>query len=85
MNVPSESAPSGETEELVVVQEEDKPPKSTSVERSDSTKAAPPEGEAVAGTSTEHPLDEVFRVNRLLQIENLDWTHQLEQAVSGFF
>ena len=35
-------------------------------------------------TSSTHPMDEVFRVNRLLQIEDLDWTHQLKQAVSDF-
>lgn len=37
-----------------------------------------------AGPSTTFPEDEVFRVNRLLQIENMDWSRQLKQAVCGF-
>ena len=37
-----------------------------------------------AGPSTTFPEDEVFRVNRLLQIENMDWSRQLKQAVRGF-
>ena len=42
------------------------------------------EGEGTAGPSSAYPMDEVFRVNRLLQIENMDWSCQLEQAVCGF-
>ena len=45
---------------------------------------AQPVGEGATGPSPSCPMDEVFRVNRLLQIEDLDWTHQLEQAVCGF-
>ena len=37
-----------------------------------------------AGPSTTSPEDEVFRVNRLLQIENMDWSRKLKQAVHGF-
>ena len=43
-----------------------------------------PEAGGSMSTSSTHPMDEVFRVNRLLQIEDLDWTHQLKQAVSDF-
>ena len=43
-----------------------------------------PEAEESTSTSTAHPMDEVFCVNRLLQIEDLDWTRQLKQAVSNF-
>ena len=35
-------------------------------------------------TSSTHPMDEVFRVNQLLQIEDLNSTCQLKQAVSNF-
>ena len=37
-----------------------------------------PEAEESTSTSTAHPMDEVFRVNRLLQIDYLDWTSQLK-------
>ena len=37
-----------------------------------------------AGPSTTFPEDEVFRVNKLLQIESMDWSRQLKQAVRGF-
>ena len=43
----------------------------------------PEAGESMSTSST-HPMDEVFRVNRLLQIKDLDWTRQLKQAVSNF-
>ena len=43
-----------------------------------------PEAGESTSTSSAHPMDEVFRVNRLLQIEDLDWTRQLKQAVSNF-
>ena len=43
-----------------------------------------PEVGGSTSTSSTHPMDEVFRVNRLLQIEDLDWTRQLKQAVSNF-
>ena len=43
-----------------------------------------PEAEESTSTSAAHPMDEVFRVNRLLQIEDLDWMHQLKQAISNF-
>ena len=42
-----------------------------------------PEAKETPTTSTAHPLDEVFRVNHLLQIEDLDWTRQLKQVVSN--
>ena len=42
------------------------------------------EEEGAAGPSSVYPMDEVFRVNRLLQIENMDWSCQLEQAVRNF-
>ena len=44
----------------------------------------PVEDKGAAGPSSSYPMDEVFRVNRLLQIENMDWTHQLKQTVRGF-
>ena len=46
----------------------------------------PDVSEAGGSTSTPstHPMDEVFRVNRLLQIEDWDCMHQLKQAVSNF-
>ena len=44
----------------------------------------PGEDEGAAGPSSSYPMDEVFRVNQLLQIENMDWAHQLKQAVRGF-
>ena len=44
----------------------------------------PGEDEGAAGPSSSYLMDEVFRVNRLLQIENMDWAHQLKQAVRGF-
>ena len=43
-----------------------------------------PEAAEAPAPSTAYPMDEVFRVNRLLQIEDLDWTRQLKQAVSSF-
>ena len=43
-----------------------------------------PEVGGSTSTPSTHPMDEVFRVNRLLQIEDLDWTRQLKQAVSNF-
>ena len=43
-----------------------------------------PEVGGSTSTSSTHPMDEVFCVNRLLQIEDLDWTRQLKQAVSNF-
>ena len=43
-----------------------------------------PEAKESPSTSTAHPMDEVFRVNHLLQIEDLDWTQQLKQMVSNF-
>ena len=43
-----------------------------------------PEAGGSTSTSSTHPMDEVFHVNRLLQIEDLDWTRQLKQAVSNF-
>ena len=43
-----------------------------------------PESAEASASSTAYPMDEVFRVNRLLQIEDLDWTRQLKQAVSSF-
>ena len=45
--------------------------------------SVPEAGESMS-TSSAHPMDEVFHVNRLLQIEDLDWTRQLKQAVSNF-
>ena len=42
------------------------------------------EAAEASAPSTAYPMDEVFRVNRLLQIEDLDWTRQLKQAVSSF-
>ena len=42
------------------------------------------EDEGAAGPSSSYLMDEVFRVNRLLQIENMDWARQLKQAVCGF-
>ena len=58
------------------------------VEQKDPTeqesKPAAPEAAEAPAPSTAYPMDEVFRVNRLLQIEDLDWTHQLKQAVSSF-
>ena len=42
-----------------------------------------PKAKETPTTSTAHPLDEVFRVNHLLQIEDLDWTRQLKQVVSN--
>ena len=52
--------------------EEKKPPQASQ----------PPE----AGTSEDVALaTEVQRTNRLLEIENLDWTRQLKQAVSVVF
>ena len=42
-----------------------------------------PEAKEIPTTSTAHTMDEVFRVNHLLQIEDLDWTRQLKQAVSN--
>ena len=49
----------------------------------ESEPVAPEVAEAPA-PSTAYPMDEVFRVNRLLQIEDLDRTQQLKQAVSNF-
>ena len=43
-----------------------------------------PEAAEAPAPSTAYPMDEVFRVNHLLQIEDLDWTRQLKQAVSVF-
>ena len=43
-----------------------------------------PEVGGSMSTSSTHPMDEVFHVNGLLQIEDLDWTRQLKQAVSNF-
>ena len=43
-----------------------------------------PEAGGSTSTPSTHPMDEVFHVNRLLQIEDLDWTRQLKQAVSNF-
>ena len=43
-----------------------------------------PEAGESTSTSSTHPMDEVFHVYRLLQIEDLDWTRQLKQAVSNF-
>ena len=43
-----------------------------------------PEAAEAPAPSTAYPMDEVFRVNHLLQIEDLNWTHQLKQAVSSF-
>ena len=43
-----------------------------------------PEAEESMSTSQTHPMDEVFRVNQLLQIEDLDWTCQLKQVVNNF-
>ena len=43
-----------------------------------------PEAGGSTSTPSTHPMDEVSRVNRLLQIEDLDWTRQLKQAVSNF-
>ena len=43
-----------------------------------------PEAAEAPAPSTAYPMDEVFRVNCLLQIEDLDWTRQLKQAVSSF-
>ena len=40
--------------------------------------------QGAAGPSSTFPEDEVFRVNKLLQIENMDWSRQLKQAVRGF-
>ena len=37
-----------------------------------------PEAAEAPAPSTAYPMDEVFRVNRLLQIEDLDWTRQLK-------
>ena len=42
------------------------------------------EEQGAAGPSSAFPEDKVFRVNKLLQIENMDWSHQLKQAVRGF-
>ena len=39
--------------------------------------------QGTAGPSS-FPEDEVFRVNKLLQIESMDWSRQLEQAVRGY-
>ena len=36
------------------------------------------------GSTSASTSSEVHRVNRLLQIEHLDWSHQLTQAVSDF-
>ena len=43
-----------------------------------------PEAGESTSTSSAHPMDEVFCVNRLLQIEDLDWTCQLKQVASNF-
>ena len=43
-----------------------------------------PEVGASTTSSSTHPMDEVFCVNRLLQIEDLDWIRQLKEAVSNF-
>ena len=43
-----------------------------------------PEASEAAASSSVYPMDEVFLVNHLLQIEDLDWTQQLKQAVSNF-
>ena len=32
----------------------------------------------------ESEADEIYRVNKLLAIEDMDWSHQLSQAVSIF-
>ena len=60
------------------------------VEKAETTdKTDPKPGLAAADTkepptsSTAPPMDEVSRVNRLLQIEDLHWKQQLQQAVSG--
>ena len=46
-----------------------------------SIKEEPKLGSAAA----KEPMDEVFRVNHLLQIKDLDWKRQLQQAVSAPF
>ena len=42
------------------------------------------EEQGAAGPSSTFPEDKVFRVNKLPQIENMDWSRQLKQAVRGF-
>ena len=48
-------------------------------------KPATAKAEETPSSSTAPSMDEVFRVNRLLQIEDLDWKRQLQQAVTNFF
>ena len=37
-----------------------------------------------AGTGDPSVTSEVQRINRILEIENMDWARQLKQAVSSF-
>ena len=48
-------------------------------------KPATAKAEETPSSSTAPSMDEVFRVNRLLQIKDLDWKRQLQQAVTNFY
>ena len=54
----------------------------TSIEKASQSIA--PEAEGTSASSTAQPMDDVFRVNCLLQIEDLDCTCQLQQVISNF-
>ena len=82
---PDENQPTPTSTSEVPETAEGKPP-----EESESTREAIPsqpsaEDEGAAGPSSADRMDEVFRVNKLLQIKNMDWTRQLEQVVCGFY
>ena len=47
-------------------------------------KPVTPEVADAPAPSMAYPMDKVFWVNRLLQIEDLDLTWQLKQAISNF-
>ena len=47
----------------------------------------PPSSQPLEGKAREDSTitSEVQRINRILEIENMDWTSQLKQAVSAHF
>ena len=69
------------TEQKDLTEQESEP---VAPEVAEGSEPVAPEVAEAPAPSTAYPMDEVFRVNHLLQIEDLDRTQQLKQAVSNF-
>ena len=67
-----------------VLELEEEKPLVVDIPTEEAASTQPAVEQGVAGPSSTFPEDEVFRVNKLLQIENMDWSRQLKQAVRGF-